>query len=184
MGAGPVMTLPFPPRRSHLTAFWLGLHAAAFVAAGLLGLGLGIPGAALGIAVLLAGTLALGLIRRDTVLFFYRAWNKAAQVVARLGQGWILAVTYYLVLTPIGRAGSRLDLASSPGSMWRPYRAGHASANGTAEPRAGWARRLAREARGRDRAWWIGVLPLLVILSLFASRSGDEDVPSNIYTLY
>ena len=44
--------------------------------------------------------------------------------------------------------------------------------------------RLAREARGRDRAWWIGVLPLLVILSLFASRSGDEDVPSNIYTLY
>ena len=178
------MTLPFPPRRSHLTAFWLGLHAAAFVAAGLLGLGLGTPRVAVVVALLLTGTLALGLGWGDSVLLAYRAWNKAAGVIARIGQGWILAVTYYLVLTPIGRAGSRLDLASSPGSTWRPYGAGHASGNGTAEPRAGWARRLAREARGRDRAWWLGVLPLLLIMSLFASGSGDEDIPSNIYTLY
>jgi hypothetical protein len=178
------MTLPFPPRRSHLTAFWLGLHVAAFAVAGLLALGLGAPRAALAVALLLTGTLALGLGRRDSVLPAYRAWNKAAGVIARIGQGWILAVTYYLALTAIGRTGSRLDLASSPGSMWRPYGAGHASGNGTAEPRAGWARRLAHEARSRDRAWWIGVLPLLMILSLFASDSGDEDIPSNIYTLY
>ena len=50
------MTLPFPPRRSHLTAFWLGLHVAAFAVAGLLGLGLGAPRAALAVALLLTGS--------------------------------------------------------------------------------------------------------------------------------
>ena len=130
-----------------------------------------------------AGTLAAGLIWTDGPLFLYRGWNKAADVVAAVGQWWVLAIIHYLVFVVVGRAGSRLDLAPSRGSMWRPY-ARSATANGTPEPRVGWVRRFAREGRGRGRGWWIPIMPLLLILSLFVTDTADEDIPSNVYTLY
>jgi hypothetical protein len=179
-----VMTLPFPPRRSHLSAFWLALNLGSILASSGLALGLGFHQGIVALPVAFIATAAIGLIWRDGPLFLYRVWNKAAQTVARVGQWWVLAVTYYLVLSVTARGGSRLDLVRRTGSMWKAYGDGNGTRNVTGGTRRGWASRFAREARGRERAWWISVLPLLLVVSLFGLDSKDEDVPSNIYTLY
>lgn len=177
-------TLPFPPRRSHLRAFWLGLHGPAFAAGALLALNSGTQRAGIALAIVLAATLAAGLRWSEIVLAAYRAWHRAGKAVARIGQWWTLAVTYYLLFAITGRAGARVDLAPPSGSMWTPYGSGDTTGDGVREPAVGWVGRFVREAGGPRRAWWLAVLPSLVIVSLFTNDAPDEDVPSNIYTLY
>lgn len=177
-------TLPFPPRRSHLRAFWLGLHGVALAASALVALGLGMGRAGVALAVFFAVTLAAGLRWSEGPLALYRAWHRTGKAVARIGQWWTLAVTYYLLFAVTGRAGARLDLGPPSGSTWQPYASGDATGNGTREPAGGWVGRFVREARHPRRTWWLAVLPCLVILSLFTDDARGEDVPSNIYTLY
>jgi hypothetical protein len=178
-------TLPFPPRRSHFVAFWLGLNLALgvvlFIALGSL---LGPPG----IWSALAGTLGLvvgGLIWQDGSLFLYRAWKKASELVMRMSKGWVLAVLYYVVLTPVGLTGARLELDRPSGTMWRPYETEPTDPVGArgARNRTGLGR-LRAEARARDRLWWLAVGPFLVVIAALHLESEEEDLPSAIYTLY
>lgn len=178
------MTLPFPPRRSHLTGFWLALNLAALIGAILVGLWLGLGERIVLLPALFAATIAGGLAWRDGIVVAYRVWNRAARAVAAVGQWWIVALTYYLGLTVLRRvSGSRLDLAPPASSMWKPYPADRAT-NGAPATAAGWVRQSFAAARSADRPWWTGLLPLLLVLSLFPHRDTREDVPSNIYTLY
>lgn len=179
------MILPFPPRRSHLRAFWLALNLAAAVACSLAFVALQIPKSVPTMLAFLGAVAAAGLAWQDGPVWLYRAWNRVARSLGRMGQWWVLAVTYYLVLSATGRRGSRLDFAAPSGSMWKPF--GFASNGVTHHNGAygrGWLHSLLDQARAPERIWWLGVVPFLVLLSLFPRQAGSDEMPANTYTLF
>jgi hypothetical protein len=178
------MTLPFPPRRAHLTAFWLGLNLPILPLAALVPVGGGGATRALLAVALLASTLTAGFLWREAPLYLYRVWNKAAVGVALVGRRWVLAASYYLVISAAARGGSRLELALPSGSMWRPYGSRGPDGDPARAPGRGWVRRLLEDARRPEHGWRLSLVPFLVLLSWLHVETSDEDVPSNVYTLY
>jgi hypothetical protein len=180
-----MLTLPFPPRRSHLTAFWLGLNAMAAVVLFLLALALGTRAAVVVVPVLVATSIAVGSVWREPVLFFYRAWRKLSRIVIRSAQWWVSAVVYFGVLPLVGRAGTRLEIHPGVSPRWQEYEPGTDPYQGADDGSApGAFRRLRAAARAPERAWWLPLLPLFAALSFLHGEAQEEDLPSNIYTLY
>jgi hypothetical protein len=176
--------LPYPPRRSHLTAFWLGMNA--MVMAGLLLL-LAALGAQDGIRIFL-GTLVVvliaGLAWKPPVLLLYRIWRKGTGIVVDGVRWWVLTVMYFVVFPVVGRGGTRLNTEAAGQAGWRDYEPGSGSDGGTREARMTWLRRVLGETRDRERSWWLPLLPFVLLVSLLHTGEKAEEVPSNIYTLY
>ena len=176
--------LPFPPRRSHLTAFWLGMNAV--VMAGLLVL-LTALGAQNGIRIflgILVVVLIAGFAWKPPVLFLYRIWRKGNAIVVRAVRWWVLTVMYFVVFPVVGRGGTRLNTEAAGHTSWRAYEPGSGSEGGTREARMTWLRRVLGETRDMERAWWLPLLPFVLLISLLYAGEKEEEVPSNIYTLY
>lgn len=178
------MTLPFPPHRSHLSGFWIGVHLLGCLAAAALWAGQATRPWSMVLLATLVGTFLLGLLRRSWILFAYRAWNRLVRLMGRAQQGWVLIVLHRVVLVMVRLAGPTLPLTLEGDTTWEKYgldpRAqGQADAGGTL------ARRLLREARGLERGWWLGLLPFLLLLAWMAPEPEAEfEVPGNLYTLF
>ena len=181
-----MIKLPDSPRRSEIRAFGLSLILLSTLvsgaAAGLAGASL--PGAwAAGCA---AATASILLGSDTAAMWTYAGWNRIAQLVSRGARLWITGVTF-LVITVVGRAGSRLP--SGPRSGWvektslntNAFAAqGREAIHGST--RDGWLSALTRWGR-HGHGWVWGLLPFLALLSVV--HQGDVRAPTDRnYTLY
>jgi hypothetical protein len=180
-----MLSLPYPPRRSHLRGFWLVLTLTLaplyMVALWLFGPGLAMTASGL----VLFGAVVLGFAWAPLPKVLYRIWMLAAQRFAVVGRLYVAALIHFLLLPSAGRAEAALALSDPKGSMWRPYRAAPEGAGGSVAAEEKWFMQLVRESRTRGRGWWLLLLPPLMVLSLFvADAKDDKSVPENIYTLF
>jgi hypothetical protein len=179
-----MLTLPYPPRRSHRTGFWLGVALFS-------GVGLFVVARAFGwqsawlVGVLGAAALfGAGFVSTELSFRLYRLWNRVASRVNRLARNWVLALIHYLVLSLSRLDGSELDIRYPGGSLWRAYDAGPSHLT-WASGGIGWLSQYAREAWQPGRRWWFLLLPLFLVLSLFTAEGERRAVvPENIYTLF
>jgi len=178
-----MMTLPFPPRRSELAAFWLVLN-------GGLALGLAIVLIIVGRSDLLwlalalpSGLALLGLLRRDFQMRCFSYWRRGARTAASAFQRWVLLVTYYVVISLVARGGSSIK-TRSPDAAWSAFREETGLDASFSGGDGAWMLQIVRSARAPDRIWWLALLPFLMMISLFQGKSGEKDIPTNIYTLY
>lgn len=180
-----MLELPFPPRRSHLIAFWwtltlfmgLVLLFAAQLMASPMGT-IGVGGAAL--VVLLVS----GLIWKQIPAFVYRVWFSANKRFARVAQVYVASLIHFVVFTTAKSADSALQLSEVKGSMWRTYPARSTKPGGAARSRHSWVAEFLQNAKTPERRWWLFLLPLLLVLALFRSGKESSEMPENIYTLF
>jgi hypothetical protein len=181
-----MLTLPaFPPRRAWLWAFWTALSLSAGVlSAVLLSLTLGWVWTAAAPAVVVA-VFFLGWIWPPIIDYPYRAWNKLAREFVRFAPFWVLAVSYYIVFTPVAWAGSFFRVAAlKPGeSLWINYQMSTEAQLQDASTRSWFATYMSWCSGARNR-WAVWLLPFLMLLSLLGTDEQKGSVPSNIYTLY
>ncbi len=181
------MSLPNPPRRAALRAFWLtsvclfGLPAAAVMSA--------LAGISPVVIVLVwVGILCFGVIMPQHVAVVYGVWLRLSSRALRLSNLAMTAVCFYLVFPVVGAAGTRLPLkrAAAGESLWEAAdtRAGGTAdeADATAGSGGGWVFRYLNRAVESGNLWTICLLPFLVML-----RFNDQQknfYPSQIYTLF
>lgn len=185
-----MVTLPREPNRRELRAFWTLVALAAGTAAGWLA-----PVGTGGSALVGAGVVVLvglpGWLRPHRAEAVYGAWNRMADLAGRAAARWISLVTFYVLVTVVSRAGSRMpwEGAGPDGSGWlaRPERDPHHAAqhHRAGRPTAGssWIRSLAVWARDTGNVWAVTLVPLLALLRLLRPRAG-RSLGENIYTLY
>jgi hypothetical protein len=114
-----------------------------------------------------------------------------ADLAGRAAARWVSLVTFYVLVTVVSRAGSRMPWSGAEpgGSGWvprsdrEPFHAAqhHDARRPTAE--AGWIRSLTRWARDTGNLWAVVLIPLLALLRLLRPRAG-RSLGENIYTLY
>jgi len=183
-----MLSLPFPPHRSHLTGFWLILHGLGLVLVGLVSLVERSGSLGPVLAALLVASIASGLASRDLRLFGYRAWNRAARLLGALAQWWVLRVVHLLLLGPIRLAGSKLPVARQGVTMWESYPEQLGQTVEEVHTPSGMSsacRHLLRQATGPNRRRWLALAPFLTLLSYLAVEKNQEfDVPTQRYTLY
>lgn len=186
-----MITLHEPSTRHALRGFWLTLAVGVGVACGLVLGGLTLPArAASGAGAALLFALP-GWLRPTWVEPLYAGWNRLARLCARGGSFWVSGVIFFVLVTAVGRGGSRMPWAPRvPGeSGWVPReqgRAGYASLHDTARSPTssrGWARSLTGWASETGNGWAWGLLPLLALLHLLRPRQ-RRSLDANIYTLY
>lgn len=186
--------LPRSPTRPQLRAFALVSGAGAGVSlAGAVALAGWPLGAGLALAIG-AGWGIMGWIRPRRVRAVYERWNGAAHFCARAGGYWTSAVLYYVLLTLVGRGGSRLPWSAraEDASGWRPrqaarasdpYRAYASQHRGRGADSRDWPSSLRSWAREADNVWAWGLLPLLALLRIFRPRIRSS-LGEHIYTLF
>ena len=179
-----MLELPFPPRRSHLHAFWWTLMLitglvvlfSAHVLASPVIVGFG--------GSFLVVLLVAGLIWKQIPDFVYRAWFYAQKGFARVAQIYVAALIFFVVITTAKGADGALQISGASGSMWRTYPARLTKPKEPMGSGQGWVAEFLHNARTPDRRWWLFLLPLLIVLALFRSGSASGQTPENIYTLF
>ncbi len=185
-------TLPQPPRRVWLRAFWLTLMMGAGLV--MLGLRLAIgPGMAwLGLSSAMVALLAAGTISRRIRRKAYDVWARGADRYARVAS-MVLTRIVFLIVSAGSRAGSRMRMSAPEAgegetsgwvgrrSMASPpeYRSPHfdPAASGS------WAAATMAWARNTGNLWFLWVLPYLAFLRRVETRQ-VRSLGGNIYTLY
>ncbi len=182
----PPITLRF--RRADVIAFWiLATSMVAFViwvtAAWLevrRGWAFGLAGA----GVALAPGLFLGTWYEAGI----EAWNRIAHFMTRVARKYALIITYYVLFTALGRAGSSLDIATRPPrhSKWLPLpnenqraAVGDVPSATSEEYQSLW-----RWSRTGRRRWVWCLMPVMALLLLLKEAEQDIAPPSSTYTLY
>jgi hypothetical protein len=180
-----MLALPFPPRRSHLRAFRLGVTIASAVGLFLVCRALGWSAAWLIALAIAAGVYLVGWVWSGLSLRLYRLWNRAAGRVGALARVWLVALLHYAVLSLSRSDGTELNIHHPGGSLWQAYHTGASHLSFGPDSRAGWVSQFVREAWRPGRRWWLLLLPLFLLLSLFTvDEDRREVVPENIYTLF
>jgi hypothetical protein len=192
-----MLTLPNAPRRVWLLSFWLavsftsGLCLAA-VGALTLGTRWGLAGGLVILGMALPGILRPQLARRP-----YRLWNAMARLFNRGASLIIRAICFYVVLVPVGWAGSslRLERPRSGVSLWNRRDAAPSGAyfgqalmapsdHGGRRAASGWMPGYLQWTRHPADRWAVGLFPLLVMLSIFEGDSIEVEISESNYTLY
>lgn len=185
-----MITLPPDPSRRLLRSFWIVVSlAAGGLVAVLLPAGAGTSLAA-GAASALAAAVP-GLLRPRRAEGVYRWWNHGASWVGRACSRWISGVSFFVLVTLVGRAGSRMPWAprESGASGWFPrhgvedrHDAQHRGAlRDTSE--SGWVGSFGAWARDSANLWAWGLVPVLGLLRVFRPKV-ERSLGENIYTLY
>lgn len=185
-----MVTLPREPNRREVRAFWAVASLVPGIAAGWLApVGPGVAALA-GLAVAAAVGLP-GWLRPRRVEGVYAAWNRAADLAGRAAARWISLVTFFVLVTVVSRAGSRMPWSGSEpgGSGWIPrsdrsfpHGPQHRGARRPADD-GSWVRSLTRWARDTGNLWAVGLVPLLALLRVLRPRA-ERSLGENIYTLY
>jgi hypothetical protein len=118
------------------------------------------------------------------------AWNRFARVMTSGLRRYTLAVSYYIVFTAVGAAGSSLDTSPNQPqiSKWLPIHdenkraalCGAAASCPTAEEHQT-LRSWSRETR---RPWAWCLFPITTLLLLLDGEQQDTAPPTSTYTLY
>jgi hypothetical protein len=116
-----IMLPAFPPRRAWLWAFWTALSISAGVLSGLL-LALTLSWVfTAAVPAVAAAFYFSGWMWPRIIDYAYRAWNKLAREFARFAPLWVLAVSYYIVFTPVARADPFRSPRHTRESLWVKY---------------------------------------------------------------
>ena len=182
-----MMTLPrYYYRRAWLRSFWIVVS--------------GFLGAMVALSFWLAespqwgvaGTVAAAIIALPVLLrpglasLPFRAWRYAGRSFSAIAASYIAALCYYIVILPVGRLGSSLQLMNPGETLWLELRP-EESKPSPRSPIGDHARVSA--TRGyldwafSGRLWAVALAPFLLILSVFEVDQAD-DVPTDTYTLY
>lgn len=176
-----MLDVPFPPRRSHIRAFWWTFMLFLALLLIVLTLMTGWPGTIISAGVPLAGLLISGAIGDRVPSFFYRLWFHANKRFALAAQTYVAALIHFLVFTSAPRAHTELQLEDKHASMWRPYPMRPMTSGRNQQ---GWITQFLDNTRIPERRWWLFLLPLLLTLSLFRAGQAADAMPENIYTLF
>jgi hypothetical protein len=133
-----------------------------------------------------------GLLWPKVMCWPYRAWNKLALELARWSGLILMAISFYIVLVAVGRAGSSLKLnqSDSDESLWIPrqtlvpkaYQAQYPNSarppleTGFVFPFISWAVRS-------GNFWACFLFPFIWLFSALDARP-ENDLPGDIYTLF
>jgi hypothetical protein len=123
----------------------------------------------------------------------YRIWKKAGFEFARHATGLMTWICFYVIVVAVGRTGAVLKPTPPPGpeeSMWivrkslpeKSYYSQHASDSG--EPaHSNWISSFTSWAFNSGNLWCCALLPFLICLAAL-DRPTDDNIPTDIYTLY
>ena len=187
-----MITLPSQARRALLTSFWLVVSVTVGLIAGAsLWLFARRSGLLVGVGVACAWGLT-GRLWPRLVSAVYRAWNRAARLVARGGRSALLWICYFVVMLVVGKSGGRFGPrgSTSHGSLWM--------SRGTLPPAAypgqfnaptdgvtvdGWVRGYLHWAANSKNLWAIALLPFLALIAVLEEQE-QPVLPATIYTLF
>jgi len=180
-----MLILPYPPRRSHLLGFWIGLYALFLLVLFFISV---LVGRSSGLGVILFGltaTFAVGLFWRPLSMLGYRLWNAAAVRLARFGNLYVGALLHFMVLPLMGARYPEFSPSDSGNTMWGRYRTSSLVRNAKTPADTGWTREFINSGERLDRSVWWPVMPILMVLSVFEARKTmAKDLPENNYTLF
>ncbi len=187
------MILP-PAQRAYIKAFWVIMTLS--VSGLLIGTSLMfgnlwslVPGIGIGCISLIYGLLEINM---RVLWIAYKAWNKLAEFVTSCLQTAIIAISFFIVFTLVGRLGSTLhmDPPNSKQSLWVSRKATPLKAYESLSSfpvltsrRSHWALCFVTWAAKSGKYWSWFLLPFLYLLSLLEVEH-EEAAPQGIYTLY
>ena len=181
------LTIEF--RRASVVAFWVLGVATVFLAVGAARTAMGATAPWQLGAWIVAALLLPGLVWRPWFEKGIWAWNGSMRILALLLSKYILRVSYFLLLAPLGVSYSSLDL-SSPlphRSRWIERRRGSdgpASARQASAYQPGLRHGLDAFVRTPGNRWAVSLLPLVFLLALLRDERQEATPPANTYTLY
>jgi hypothetical protein len=172
-------------RRANIAAFWALGAVALFVIVGAAGVGIGAaaPWRVAAVVVLLA--LLPGVVWQSWFERGVWLWNGSMRYLAGALAAYILRVSYFLLLAPLGASDSRLDLRSarSRRSRWleTPWQTDErVSLSSRSETHHG----LHAFVRTPGNAWASVLFPLVFFLAALRDRKQEATPPGTTYTLY
>ena len=187
-----IFVLPVPPNKARLKSFWLVVSASVFLALLIVPLfripfspGWLVP------ATISTAIVALpGILRPSLVTLPYRAFNKAARLMASLLSEWIMFICFGAVTVAAGRKWDWL-MASPPStnaSHWIARNGGNLDENGSITIVDGdetdWLTPFLKWIRRTGNWTMYLLLPYMHLLSAIQREQESLDVPDNVYTLY
>lgn len=187
-----MITLPYPPRKAFIRSLWVVSNAIASLMVSIAVALMFGPVWLVPVGLLFGGLILLGYRWTEPQIKLYRAWNRFARGINRLGFQWILFLSHRLLLRAIGGEGSKFEGATSSGdhTRWSGYPESYSSASASSQfspveevQWSGWIGEYLRWARGDGNLWALWLLPFLMSLSLFRQEN-ESNAPSNIYTLF
>jgi hypothetical protein len=184
---------PYHSRRAWLRSFWLVVSVAAGLGCGVL-LAVGGHAHALGAGVAIGVALAVpGLIWPHATAMAFRAWNKLARLFANAARLYVTRVCLYTIFPVVGLFGSTMtmDRPASLDTGWARRRFPRTAAYGSTADldaptpsNSGWLRDYASWASRSGRPWTLGLVPFLILLSVFEEEAPAIPPDHDIYTLY
>ncbi len=184
-----MITLPDPPKRHLVSAFWIIFAILTGVSAALISVWVRVPGGALGAASLGLLVGVLGAAMPTVQVTVYRVWNKFARRVANLAAGCITRLLF-VVVRIAGLGGSRFELGRPVGRSTAWTDKGAVSPDhyesqfrGPGGNRGAWSALLFSWGRRAGRIWTWPLIPLLAVLGTVQS-SEKGSFGGNVYTLY
>jgi len=187
------LSLPPEDRRIVLRSFWFLISLTVGLSVSVLCWLLNMPPWTWASGLLVLVVLApVAFSKEDVVRRLYHAWNnRIARRLSSVATAITLRICLLLIFAATGRAGSRLQIRGSGGSMWAGRDAAtnrttsvpfQAVANVASAPN-GWIRNYLRWAFQSQNVWAICLIPCLCFLRMV---SAEEQTSSgaNIYTLF
>lgn len=118
-----------------------------------------------------------------------RVWNGMSWRVAALFRRYVLLVTYYVLIAPLGAQAAREAAPErQPVSGWVPIGEAapgtDAGRSAAAPPHGGWRHDLRTLSDRPGREWVAHLWPMVYLLNLFADEYQETAPPSGTYTLY
>jgi hypothetical protein len=176
------LTLSF--RRAEKSVFWSFVAVAGFLIAGFAAAGES-RAFAWGWAIAAGATAVTpGVLWQPWFDTGIRGWNMAMRVSTRVVRLYVLRISYYMLITTIGRSGSSLVIAvAGRESGWIPRETSNPQPAGVLSRSEAWPRDR-HASTASDAAWQLCLLPLVLLLKVLSEEQLDAAPPSSTYTLY
>jgi len=189
--SGPSLRIEY--RRSNIAAFWALATTVLFVVLALAASAIGVTAPWWIASSVVAAILAPGIVWRRWFEKGIWLWNGGTYYLARFLSAYILRVSYWLLLAPLGASYSALDLnaSASDRSTWIARAQGTGtdidtkdSASRSLSHRKESGQGLRAFVRTSGNGWAAALVPLIFLLELLRVTTPDATPPGSTYTLY